>query len=399
MSRRKPLPPGIALLLLLLLVLVSLSCGPAGLGVNFTGWAGPVVVDDAVYLASKKGADRASVRALSAFDGNEQGRFTPTVKLEAIYGTPVVEGNTLYTTSVYQSNGTEFGRVYAVDVNSLVTAWEFPPLGRDDMGPVFGGVAFSPDTSTIYVGSADGKLYALDASDGTPKRGAGGVVFDAKSPIWGAPVVDKGIVYFGTMGGTLFGVNEGGGKAFEFRVGGAIAATPLVKDGVVYVGSFDKKFYAIVPGINKPKWTFSGDNWFWGEAILAQVPGTGDIIFVGSLDGKVYALNAGSGNPVWLQPFQTGQGIRAGPVLANRTSFSGPFANVTDQVLVVGSRDGMVYGLDPISGKLAWKEPFDAGGRVLAPPTAVNNIIYVSNTDHDLFALDAETGTLMTAFP
>lgn len=353
-----------------------------------------MVLDESVYLASKVGSFTI-IREVNTVRGDQQERpFSDVGQPIAIYGTPIIQGNVLYTTAIYEgSNGKNFGRVYALNVRGSGNDWVFPL--SDGMGPVFGGPAYSSTTNTIYVGSNDGKLYALDASNGDPKGLLGAVLFDAKSPIWGTPVVDAGVVYFGTVGGTVFGVNENGSKVLEFKTGGAVVAKPLVKGGVVYVGSFDKNFYAI-GAERRAIWTFKADNWFWGGAIMAQVPGVGDVIYVASLDGKVYAINAQSGTLVWRNPFQTGQGIRASPVLANKSSFSGLFTSVADQVLVVGSRDGMVYGIDPISGQRAsgWDAPFDAQGRVLAEVGTSGNVVYVVNTNHDLFALDAETGKL-----
>ncbi|MEE9199695.1 MAG: PQQ-binding-like beta-propeller repeat protein [Dehalococcoidia bacterium] len=381
--------PGLVMLLLLLVALIALSCTASGLGVSFTGWAGPTVSGDTIYLASKRGSPRAAILALDALTGTEQGRFTARGEPIAIYGTPLVERNILYTTSVYEMGSNRFGRVWAVAEGNLsVRVWEFPAQGRDAMGPLFGGVAFSRETNTIYVGSDDGKVYAMDATDGSPKRSGSGVFFNAKSPIWSTPVVSDGVVYFGTMGGTLFGIREEGGKVLEFKAGGAIAGTPVVKDGVVYVGSFDKKFYAIGAG-GRANWTFSAGNWFWGQPLLAQDPRIGAVIFVGSLDGKVYALDAVSGKLRWFG--QTGQGIRAGPVLASKARTGGLFSSLSDQVLVVGSRDGKVYGFDPITGNPAWPA-FDAGGRVLSPPIAEGNVVYFVNMDYELFAIDASVG-------
>ena len=383
-----------SLVLVVLAAVVSLSCSRTGLGFSFTGWSGPVVVDENVYLASKQGRSFTTILEFNTVRGDQQERpFGEVGQPVAIYGTPVFQGGILYSTSVYESSGDHYGRVYALDVRGTGKDWVFPL--SDGMGPVFGGPAYSTVTNTIYVGSDDGKLYSLDATTGEPKGLLGAVLFDAKSPIWGTPVVDAGVVYFGTLSGKVFGVNESGSKVLEFQAGGAIIATPLVDDGVVYVGSFDNNFYAI--GAERSAiWTFKANNWFWSGAIMAQVPGGGDVIYVGSLDGNVYALSASTGTLAWRSPFKTGQGIRASPVLVNKSSLSGPFTSVTDQVLVVGSRDGMVYGIDPVSGQKAsgWDTPFDAQGRVLAEVGASGNVVYVVNTNHDLFALDAETGVL-----
>ena len=387
-----PIRTRLILLSFALMVLVTLSCTGVGRGVAFEGWAGPVISGETVYLASRKGTSNASVRAFDAFNGSAIARFTARGEPTAIYGTPVIEGGSLYTTSMHELGGDEYGRVWSVNIDDLsVMNWQFPDQGENVMGAVFGGPAFSSETNTVYVASADGKLYAIDALDGTPKRSGSGVMFDAKSPIWSTPVVSNGVVYFGTMAGTLYGIREEGGKVLEFKAGGALAATPLVRDGVVYIGSFDKKFYAIAGG--RPRWIFPGGNWFWGEALLATGPRGRDIIFVGSLDGNLYALDADNGGLLW-PPFKTGDGIRGGPVLASKTFTAGPFASLADQVLVVGSRDSMVYGLNPVTGDPVWP-PFDAEARVLAPLEAQGNVVYFANVDHTLFAIDASTGGLM----
>ncbi len=380
--------------LVILAAVVSMACSQTGLGFSFTGWSGPVVVDENVYMASKQDRAFTTIIEVNTVRGDQQEKpFGEGQQPVAIYGTPIYENSLLYSTSVYESDGDHYGRLYALDVRGSGKDWVYPET--DGMGPVFGGPAYSTVTNTIYVGSDDGKLYSLDAATGEPKGLLGAVLFDAKSPIWGTPVVDAGVVYFGTLSGKVFGVNESGNKVLEFQAGGAVIARPLVEDGVVYVGSFDNNFYAI-GAEKKAIWTFKAGNWFWSGAVMAQVPGTGEIIYVGSLDGNVYALNASNGSPAWRSPFKTGQGVRASPVLVNKSSLSGPFTSVSDQVLVVGSRDGKVYGIDPISGQQAagWEAPFDARGRVLAEVGAGGNVIYVVNTNHELFALDAETGSL-----
>ena len=82
----------------------------------------------------------------------------------------------------------------------------------DSVGSIFGGVAYSQATNTVYFGADDGMLYALDAGTGEPKLGTGGVFFPAEAPIWSTPMVENGVVYFGTMDGILYGVGETGGK-------------------------------------------------------------------------------------------------------------------------------------------------------------------------------------------
>jgi hypothetical protein len=94
---------------------------------------------------------------------------------------------------------------------------------------------------TIYVGSSDGRLYALD-SDGSEKWSfaTGNVIFS--SPAIGA----DGTVYIGSFDGRLYAVNSDGSEKWSFATGYWVQSSPAIgADGTVYVGSFDTKLYAI----------------------------------------------------------------------------------------------------------------------------------------------------------
>jgi outer membrane protein assembly factor BamB len=59
-------------------------------------------------------------------------------------------------------------------------------------------------------------------------------------------------------------------------------------------------------------------------------------------------------------------------------------------VVVIGSDDGAVYGLDPATGERKWLYPTE--GPVEAPITATDGVAYVASRSGELTALDAKTG-------
>ena len=131
---------------------------------------------------------------------------------------------------------------------------------------------------------------------------------------------------------------------------------------------------------------------------MAPDPRGQDIIFITSLDGNVYGVEAATGSLIWAKPFTASEGIRGKPALVNKSFTGGQYSSLSDKVLVVGSRDGMVYGLDPISGLSAWETPINLGDKVLAQVSAQNNIAYVVNASYDLFAIDVASGKVMPNF-
>ena len=400
----------LTLVLLVVGLLAGMACSGAGLGISFQGWGGPGVGGNSIYVPTKKNTNQASIRVIDPLSGAVTENYTATGESTSIYGTPVsdAQGSATFVAVIYTADGTDYGRVYALGDGGFDSPlWQYPQAGLNSVGVIFGGVAYSQSSNTVYFGADDGMLYALDAVTGEPKLGTGGVFFPAGSPIWSTPIVKSGVVYFGTMDGTLFGVSETGGKTLEFRAGGAIAATPVIEEGIAYVGSFDKNFYAVPinGGLNaRASWEYSTNSWIWADALFAADARGQDMVFVSSLDGSVNAVDATSGSPLWPEPFVAPEGIRGTPALVGKSAAGSQFSSLADKVLVIGSRDGMVYGLDPQTGAPAWETPFntretgDGGNQILAPIGQRGNVAYIVTSKYDIFAVDANTGEPVRGF-
>ena len=100
---------------------------------------------------------------------------------------------------------------------------------------------------TVYVGSNEGNVYALNAVTGQ-KRWS----FVAEAQVGSSPTVANGVVYVGTEFVGAFNVlalnSANGNRLWGFQTGNEVFSSPTVADGVVYVGSDDDSVYAFQLG-------------------------------------------------------------------------------------------------------------------------------------------------------
>jgi outer membrane protein assembly factor BamB len=110
-----------------------------------------------------------------------------------------------------------------------------------------------------------------------------------------------------------------------------------------------------------------------------------------STDGKIEALDAATGKRIWEQSTRVGDGIwpfrrkKPGP---DARYAGGPA--VSGSLLVVGTLDGHVYGMDATTGKQLWSVEVD--NEVISPPAIDAGTVYVRTSSGYVYALDANTG-------
>lgn len=237
---------------------------------------------------------------------------------EEIEGAPAIsaDGTTLYI-------GCADGRLYALSTADGSQKWTFD-TGR--VSAIYCDPAVGPD-GTIYVGSTylqtlqDSVLYAV-APDGTKRW-----VVSAAGSIEGAPAIaTDGTLYFGA-GQTVYAVAPDGTYKWTYTTAGLIYAAPAIgADGTVYIGSDGNDFVALTPD-GKLKWQFPARIGA-GAAI-----GADGSIYVGTTDGKLYALTAGGQvNPGW--PITVGAGIFSIPAVR------------ADGTIIFGSDDRAVHAVN-----------------------------------------------------
>ncbi|HLB27507.1 MAG TPA: PQQ-binding-like beta-propeller repeat protein [Dehalococcoidia bacterium] len=358
----RPHPP--AVLAFLALVMLG-AAGCVGTD-NPKGWAGPVVEGDLLVASTDKGK-------LSALDPADDfskiwtfpsGDEEPELKLEAIYGTPVVRGGNVYF-GAYDS------KVYALNLADGKPVWDRP---FDTDGPIVAG--FAASETALYAASEDGNVYALDLVTGSP---AWDRPFDTGAEVWATPLLAGDRLYVASVNGKLFALNATTGEPEwdrPFETGHGLISDPVLADGTVLVGGIDRELHAVNAESGEELWSFKTDNWFWGRPWVDD--GT---VYAPSLDGRLYALSLADGKPVWDAPFEAKEPLRSAPVLAGGT-------------LVIVDKGGNVFGLDPAEGSKEWG-PLELEKTVLADPAVLDGKVIVSAEGGDLFNVDPAAGSLV----
>lgn len=135
-----------------------------------------------------------------------------------------------------------------------------------------------------------------------------------------------------------------------------IEASPIVADGVIYVGSQSGELLAIDVESGELMWAFDAEG-----PISAPAAAYEGSIFFGDTYGFVYAIDAKSGEETWR--FETEGKIEGGiNVLPGILGKVGIF---------VGSHDYFLYCLDGASGEVIWKH--ETGNYVVATPSIINS--------------------------
>jgi outer membrane protein assembly factor BamB len=184
--------------------------------------------------------------------------------------------------------------------------------------------------STLYVGCADKKLYAIST---------GGTVswsYTTGGSIVSKPAVDgSGNVYFGSMDDYIYSLTSSGAFRFSHNTLSPVTANPAVtSSGTVYIGSQNKKFYAL---------NSTGLLWYFttaGEVEGGATIGSDGTIYFGSDDKNLYALNS-NGTLKW--GFSTGGSVLSTPLVSSAGT------------IYFGSMDGNMYAVNA-AGNLVWSQ-------------------------------------------
>jgi outer membrane protein assembly factor BamB len=151
-------------------------------------------------------------------------------------------------------------------------------------------------------------------------------------------------------------------------------SSPMVANGVVYVGSLDHNLYAFDARSGAPLWHAAT-----GAAIQSSPAVANGLVYIGSMDGRLYAFNAETGAPRWSTI--TGAGIEGSPTAA-------------DGLVFVGNDNGSLFALNAKTGVVRWTKSLYTHGPISTPAVG-HGVVYFAIGGGLLDAYDVNTGALL----
>lgn len=275
--------------------------------------------------------------------------------------------------TVYFGSGDS--NVYALDGQTGLARWKFATAGVVSSSPAVG------NDGTVYVGSRDGKVYAIDGQTGRQRW-----AYNAFLPVDSSPAISSdGTVYVGVWQKMYALDGQTGNEVWEFYAGGIIHSSPALDNvGYLYFGSDDGKIYTLnqSTGLKFSEFSVGGrvrtSPAYWN----AFVELLGPVVFTADGSGSLYGLYAGGGVR-WS--FAAGAKVTSSPVYG-RSWF-----------VYAGCSNGKLFAVDAAGGSKRWE--FTAGAAVSSTPAlGIDDRLYVGSDDGNLYALDALTGAKLWAF-
>jgi len=228
----------------------------------------------------------------------------------------------------------------------------------------------------VVVRTIDGKIFGLNAIDGSHLW-----IYDRTVPALtlrgtSNPVITGDVVIAGFDGGRLAAIELHTGKLiWETSVSLAsgrsqlermvdIDSDPVIIGNDVYVATFQGRLASVTLESGRISWTRDISSY-------AGLTSDGQNIYITDDQSHVWALDRASGNSIWKQ-----ENLFARMVTAPAT---------IGDLVVVGDLEGYLHWMDKSSGQFVARTRV-SNSPIIAPPVAVEDIVYAYSSDGTLAA-------------
>lgn len=287
----------------------------------------------------------------------------------------VVDGDRLAGTMGAEKKPVTLRRAETLPAEPL-PATELPsgpgPRWQTKLGAAIWATAAVRD-GVAYVGAVNGVFHAVKLADGSLAW-----TFSAGRPIFGEAAVEGDAVYFVCDNGFLFKLARDTGKeVWRYDLGDAQVArilphpsvydydheapTPVLADGVVYVGSGDGSFHAVDAATGRRVWRIESSGKIRSTAALAGP----NLVFT-NFAGAIHLIERSSGREIWRK--QRPAAFTGSPV-------------VVDGLVIAGDRSAAFMGLKLDSGEEQWRTDW-WGSWIESTAAIADGLGYIGASDY-----------------
>ncbi|OQY28110.1 MAG: hypothetical protein B6244_08380 [Candidatus Cloacimonetes bacterium 4572_55] len=247
------------------------------------------------------------------------------------------------------------GILYALDAENGSLKWKFETDGK-----IVGSANYSliEGMPRIFFGSYDSKIYCLDAQSGKSVW-----TYESKNFINGSPATDGERLIFGGCDAHLhlISTKEGVSSAI-IDVGSYVAGSAALVGTNAYLGTYGGKAIAVDLATKKIIWEYGDEE--NGAAFISSPAVTEDQVVIGSRDQFLYCLDRKNGRMIWK--FHTRDEVDGSPTICR------------DKVLI-GSGDGRLYMISLIDGSEIWS--YEVGAEIVGAPAVIKNTVVIGSGD------------------
>lgn len=314
---------------------------------------------------------------------------------DKIFSSPVLLGDKVFI-------GSEDKNLYAIDATSGKELWHFTTKGAVSTAAVFKtSVFFNSSDGFLYAVNTRTGKQLWKFKTGVEKRiGAKGLwgmkpandyMEDQYDFFYSSPAISvEGsnlTVFVGSSEGYLYAIDgKTGALRWKFKTNGAIRSTPAVYKGKVFIGSWDTYVYAIDEKTGRQLWQYktgSDDKQHVLEGIQASVSIAYNKVYIGGRDGFLHVLDVEKGNLIWNYDAQQ--------------SWIVSTAAIKDSTVFISTSDSyLVVALDAITGKEKFK--IKTHGYNLGSVALVNNKAFFGDFSGKFYGVNALTGKIEDQF-
>ena len=263
--------------------------------------ASPLIQRETIFVGNERG----DFYALD-LNGKEKWKFETGGNIQA--KATWVDGNIFFESA---------NIFYLVNANNGKQIWKFDP----DMKPFifnYDGKKFpykidpyDDKRSTaflyegvIYVGCGNGKLYGLNAKNGTVEFEYS---VEGNFPVRSSPMVDNGKLYFGDWDGFVYCYSLPEKKLLwkkktyrgekPYGTFGGVVSEFIIHNGLLFFGARNHMLNVLEESTGEKDWTYTDKKggWIIGDPVIYN-----DTLYIGGSDNfTMYAFGTHWGNPLW----------------------------------------------------------------------------------------------------